>query len=151
MIKFVVAILAVISVVLAESDEAILGTDAEKNQCIKELKMDASKIHDIDVENMDKMTHDEKCLLKCMLEKEGAIDAKVNLILDESDERIEKDLGVDFSKCILDESDERIEKDLGVDFSKCTPQQSITDLCERAFVLTKCALELVMGATTKKS
>lgn len=93
--------------------------------------MDASKIHDIDVENMDKMTHDEKCLLKCMLEKEGAIDAKVNLI--------------------LDESDERIEKDLGVDFSKCTPQQSITDLCERAFVLTKCALELVMGATTKKS
>ncbi|GJQ79769.1 hypothetical protein Trydic_g23241 [Trypoxylus dichotomus] len=134
MYKYLV-ILVLTTVALAAEKDLLGDSDKEKEQCIKELKLDAYKIRNLDdvedIDDMDKMTKDERCVLRCVLEKAGAIDANGNLI--------------------PEELDEQIAKELNIDFSKCEPKKDIADPCEQAFVLTKCALKLILDATEKKS
>lgn len=97
---------------------------------MQELKLNAKDIREIDtVDDLENMTKDEKCLLRCILMKRGAIDKDGALIPDEFDEEISKGLKIDFTKCV--------------------PQKGIADLCEQSYVLTQCVVKLVLEATEK--
>nr|AZK90211.1 odorant binding protein 7 [Holotrichia oblita] len=99
--------------------------DKEQSQCVKELNLDADKIQKLS-QAEGEITKDEKCVLRCVLQKIGVIDAQ----------------GVP----IQDEIDKQFSKFKNIDMSKCIPPSSITDPCEQTYKLTTCFLSLLEAA-----
>lgn len=83
------------------------------------------------VDELSKMTKEEKCLLRCVMKKRG--------IIDENGALVEEELTAD------------MEEDVKVDFSKCTLQTTITDPCEQNFVLTECIAEVIMEVAVREN